>query len=113
MPARSAGPSVELLHVGGCPHHEAFLPHLRRLLDERGADDVPVRLVEITSDDEARRRRFLGSPSLRVDGVDVDPSARGRTDYGLQCRLYVTDEGVRGTPPDSWVLRALEGRTGP
>ena len=45
---------------------------------------------------------------LYVDGVDIDPGVGERTDYGLTCRLYPTEQGLRGTPPDRWVLAALQ-----
>ena len=102
-----SGPFLELLYVASCPNHEAFLPHLRSLLLDAGVD-APIELVEVTSDEEAQRLRFLGSPTLRINGVDVDPSAAGRTEYGLQCRLYPGETGVRGTPCDHWIQRALE-----
>jgi hypothetical protein len=97
---------IELLYFDGCPNHEAFLPRLRELLARAGAD-VPVRERRVVSDADARRERFLGSPTLRVDGVDADPGAGGRSDYGLKCRLYATGEGLRGAPPDEMVLDAL------
>lgn len=106
-----SGQAIELLYVTGCPNHDAFLPRLRSLLLDAGPD-VPIELVEVTSEDEARRLRFLGSPTLRINGVDVDPSAAGRTEYGLQCRLYPAEGGIRGTPCDHWVQRAL-GRMDP
>ena len=61
------------------------------------------------SDAAAQSERFLGSPTLRVNGVDVDPGAGARTDYGFKCRLYPTGKGLRGAPPDEWVLNALQG----
>ena len=97
---------IELLYFDGCPSHEAFLPRLHDLLSHAGAD-AAVKQRRVESDEAAQRERFLGSPTLRVDGVDVDPGAAGRTDYGLKCRLYPTDEGLRGAPPDAWVLDAL------
>ena len=71
---------IGLLYFDSGPTHEAFLP----------------------------RERFLGSSTLRVDGVDIDPGAGERTDYGLKCRLYPTEEGLRGAPPDVWVIHALQ-----
>jgi hypothetical protein len=97
---------VELLYFDGCPSHEAFLPRLQELL-ERAGIDVPVEQRRVESDAAAQTERFLGSPTLRVDGVDVDPSAAERDDYALKCRLYPTTRGLRGEPPDEWVLDAL------
>jgi hypothetical protein len=97
---------VELLYFDGCPSHEAFLPRLRELLAQAGAG-VAVEQRRVESDAAAQRERFLGSPTLRVEGADVDPGAGDRTGYGLKCRLYPTSEGLRGAPPDEWVLSAL------
>jgi hypothetical protein len=97
---------IELLYFAGCPSHEAFRPRLIELLGQAGVH-APVDERRVESGPAAQRERFLGSPTLRVDGVDVDPGAADRTDYGLKCRLYRTDEGLLGTPPDEWVLDAL------
>jgi hypothetical protein len=99
---------VELLYFVGCPNHEVFLPHLRQLIVQARVD-AQIELRRVESPEAAERERFLGSPTVRVDGRDVDPSARERDDYGLKCRLYRTDEGLVGIPPDEWVLAALMG----
>lgn len=98
---------VELLYFDGCPSHEAFLPRLHELLAQAQVQ-APVELRRVESAAAANRARFLGSPTLRIDGVDVDPGAGERSDYGLKCRLYPTAEGLRGAPPDEWVLDALQ-----
>jgi hypothetical protein len=97
---------IDLLYFEGCPGHEAYLPRLRELLDEAGVD-ATVRLIHVRTHEDAVRERFLGSPTLRVAGADIDPDAAARRDYGLTCRLYPTSDGPRGAPPDEWVLSAL------
>lgn len=82
------------------------MPQLRTLLDRAGVDEE-VRLVRVESDDDARTVGFLGSPSLRVNGRDVEAGAEERSDFGLKCRLYQTSGGLSGTPPDELVLAAL------
>jgi hypothetical protein len=67
--------------------------------------DVVVRRVE--TPEEAESEHFLGSPTVRVDGDDVDPTANGREEFGLECRLYRTEEGLVGTPPEEWIRAAL------
>lgn len=98
---------VEVLYFDGCPNHEALLPHLRELLSSAGAA-ADIELVRVEDVDAAERERFLGSPTLRIDGEDVEPGAGQRSDFGLKCRLFATPDGLRGMPADEWVLAALE-----
>ena len=91
--------TVELLYTEGCPHAAAYLPHLQQLVGAAGLGE-PVRARLVADDEQARQERFLGSPTIRVAGVDVDPTARRRLDYGLTCRLYAAPEGLRGHPSD-------------
>lgn len=97
---------IEVLYFEGCPNHEALLPRLQQLLEDEAVTS-PIELELVESVEDAERRRFLGSPTLRVDGRDVDPGADDRSDYGLKCRLYRTDSGIVGLPADEWVLEAL------
>ena len=102
---------VELLFFEDCPSHAAFLPRLRKLLNQAGVT-AEIEQRRVQSDEAAHAERFLGSPTLRIDGVDIDPHAGERSDYGLRCRLYPTAEGLQGMPPDAWVLDALTRATG-
>jgi hypothetical protein len=98
---------VELLYFDGCPHYQRLLPRLTGLIEETapGADLV---LRRIETAEQAEREGFLGSPSVRVEGVDVDPGAADRNEYGLECRLYRTGEATSPVPPDAWIRDALE-----
>jgi len=97
---------IEVLYFDGCPSTDAFLARLRDLLAQLGATDrLELHRVETLGD--AERERFLGSPSVRVDGHDIEPGADERTDYGLKCRVYRTESGMQGEPPTDWVLAAL------
>jgi hypothetical protein len=98
--------TVEVLYFDGCPNHETLLPHLRELLDD-AAVAARIELRRVPDDAAARRERFLGSPTLRVNGRDVEPGADQRIDFGLKCRLYRTAQGMRGVPADEWILSAL------
>jgi len=100
---------VELLYFDGCPSYERLLPRLRELVAE-SAPGAEVELRRVESIDDAERMRFIGSPTVRVDGMDVDPTASKRDDFGLQCRLYRTGEGTAPVPPDDWIRHALAKR---
>lgn len=100
---------VEVLFFDGCPSHERLLPRLTQLIDERGVDvDLVLRRVE--SLERAEAERFLGSPTVRVNGRDVEPGAEQRDDFGLKCRLYPTENGASGVPPEEWITLALNER---
>lgn len=96
---------VELLYFDGCPSYERLLPTLSELAADAGAE---LELRRVESIDAAERERFLGSPTVRVDGLDVDPGAKGREDFGLKCRLYRFEAGTSGLPPEQWIRDALD-----
>jgi hypothetical protein len=97
---------VELLYVEGCPNYEPLMRDLRGLLGSAGIE-AEVELHRIGSEEEARLLRFLGSPTVRVDGQDVEPGADTRQDYGIKCRLYQTPDGVEWVPANTWILAAV------
>lgn len=96
--------TLEVLYLDGCPSHEQLLPVLRELAAARGLQVTQRRIENAT---QAEQARFLGSPSVRVNGVDVEPGADERTDFGLKCRLYRSPDGQSGLPPQAWITRAL------
>ena len=98
--------TVEVLYFDGCPGYAELLPRLRKLLASEGID-VEVELRRLESPEDAEREHFLGSPTVRIDGEDVDPGAGKRRDFGLECRLYRTDAGLQRTPPEAWIRAAL------
>ena len=101
---------VEVLVLEGCHEIEATIEEARRAIGTAKVD-ADLRVLVVSSDEEAERLRFLGSPTVRVDGVDVEVSARGRVDYGLQCRLYSVDGRPACIPPPAdWITSVLLGR---
>ena len=99
--------TVEVLYFAGCPSYERIVPRVRELAQVAGAQ-VVLRAVETL--EAAQAEEFLGSPTIRVDGRDVDPTAAGRTDFGLKCRLYRDGTGHSPVPPETWIQAALDRR---
>ncbi len=97
---------VELLWFADCPNHTTA----RQMLQEVIAELVPgtrIRDLDATDPIAAQQARFPGSPTIRVDGLDVDPSYVDPGDYTPRCRLYRTAAGLRGLPDRRWVEDAL------
>jgi hypothetical protein len=99
---------VELLFWEGCPSHPKALEQLREILRDEGIGTA-VDLVEVTSDEQAQRERFPGSPTIRIDGHDVIPPGDGEP-FSLTCRVYQTRDGRVSAVPDPEDVRAAVRR---
>ena len=102
-------PAVELLYFEGCPNVEAVRALVQRVAADLGIT-ADLRLVEVTPQ-EVERFRFLGSPSVRVNGHDIEPGADERTAFTFACRVYQTPLGLARQPATEWVRAALASRT--
>jgi hypothetical protein len=90
---------VELLWWEGCPSSVEAHELVRRLMAEAGLDPATLRSVEIDTDDDAERASFVGSPTVRVDGRDIQPPDEGEP-IGLTCRVYRLRDGRISPLPD-------------
>jgi len=82
---------IEVLYWEGCPSHPEALELLHSVLAERGVE-ASVELREVRTVAEAQALRFPGSPTIRVDGRDVDASG-AETAARLTCRIYHLADG--------------------
>jgi hypothetical protein len=94
---------VELLFWAGCPSYPKALSDLRGALAETGLDPDCVIVSEVKSDSDAAVERFVGSPTIRIDGVDVQPPRD--EPVGLTCRVYSRRDGRISPTPDPADLR--------
>jgi hypothetical protein len=101
---------VEILALEDCPYLEPTVTLVQRAISETGVA-ARIELVVVTNEPQARIRRFLGSPTVRVDGLDVEPGASDIDDFGVGGRLYRTDRGLCGWPDANWVRDALVRRS--
>jgi hypothetical protein len=99
-------PIVEVLTFDGCPHGEPALELVRRVVGELGVA-ADVRRIDVSDPEAAAAHRFLGSPTIRVNGRDIEPGANERFEFVLSCRVYRTHSGVSGQPDDQWLRDAL------
>jgi hypothetical protein len=95
---------VELLYWDGCPSHPQALAELEAAIAELGEDGLVVGLREITTEEEAAAEGFVGSPTIRVGGVDLVPVLAGEP-TGLTCRIYRRRDGRYSPTPDPADLR--------
>jgi hypothetical protein len=93
--------NIELLYVANCPNHVVALERLHATLSAENLQP-PVNEVLVSNAAMAQSLKFPGSPTIRINGHDVEPHSGQATSFGLMCRLYSDGSGV----PSQESLRA-------
>jgi hypothetical protein len=103
---------VEVLYVEHGPNFPVAVALVERVAAELGVD-AEVRPTLISDQAAAEGARFVGSPTVRVDGRDVDPEGELAAEYTLECRLYWHEHRLAGYPQERSVRDALLRTAGP
>ena len=90
---------IDVLYFNECPNHLPTVERINAILREEGCN-AEVREVLVPSPEAAQQAKFLGSPTVHVNGIDIEPAARSRKDFGLMCRRYA------GGVPSHELIRA-------
>ena len=103
---------VEVLWWRGCPSWERAIEMVREEMEAVGVDPGALEVREVSTDLEAKREEFVGSPTIRVNGVDIQPPRA--EPVGLTCRVYRRRDGRVSPLPDANDIRdalqvAIEG----
>jgi hypothetical protein len=109
---QGSGPVIEVLYVQHCPNFSATLALIQRVATDLGID-AEVQTIMITDQAAAERAQFVGSPTVRVDGRDVDPEGELAGEYTLECRLYWHQHRLAGYPQERAIRQALLRAAGP
>ena len=105
-------PVIEVLYVQDCPHYRETLALVERVRAELGID-ADLHSTLVVDQAAADQARFPGSPTVRVDGLDVEPGSEPAAEYFLGCRLYRLEHSFAGQPEERWVREALRRAAGP
>jgi hypothetical protein len=92
---------IEVLYFEECPNHLPTMQRINAVLREEGCN-ADVREILVPDASTAARVKFLGSPTVRVNGIDIEPAAKDRRDFGLMCRRY-----TGGVPSDELIRAAV------
>ena len=96
---------LTLRYFDGCPHWRILYDRLRQVLREDGPTDVELVLQQVETPEDAERLRFVGSPTILIEGRD--PFAGTEEGFGLSCRVYMTPDGLTGSPTPDQLRAAL------
>jgi hypothetical protein len=112
---------VELLFTDSDPNYMTARQRLVEVLTE-DAFETPIQMIAVSSREDAELLGFIGSPSIRIDGVDI--LSPNEEPVGLQLRRYPPDDDLDGPateplPGKQLIRHAVErargwshGRTG-
>lgn len=98
---------IEVLYIEGCPNHQPTVERVKAILKDLAVAGEVVELAVIDPA-TASMLRFLGSPSVRINGMDVEPSARSSNQFGLMCRTYLDGTQRNGVPSVELIRQAFE-----
>jgi hypothetical protein len=97
---------VSFLFYEDCPSHELALQRLREVLAEESID-TDVEVVEVESEEQAQELRFIGSPTILLNGLDIVPPPPD-SHYALTCRAYRLEDGhISPLPSRDMIRRAI------
>jgi hypothetical protein len=99
------GVLIEILAREDCPNRDMAIIVVERVVDETGVP-ADIEVVEVADDDDAAEYRVLGSPTVLVDGRDVDPEPLYDV-FSADDRLYRSPRGPCGWPEPDWIKAAL------
>ena len=99
---------IEFFYWEDCPSYRNALARLEAILIQTGIEEK-VNRFEVNTDEEAKNHAFLGSPTIRINGSDIDPDGAKEQRVGLSCRIYHEDDGrVTPLPPEKIIREALQ-----
>jgi hypothetical protein len=84
---------IEVLYVPNCPNHAVALERLREILAGESLE-AHLNEVLVSSTAMAQSLRFPGSPTIRINGRDIEPQEEETASFGLMCRLYADGNGA-------------------
>jgi hypothetical protein len=94
---------IEVLYVPGCPNYQPAVERIQGVLASESVLDE-IHGVPVSTEAQAMAFGFPGSPTIRINGEDVEPNQTNTP--GLACRLYANLSGV----PSEEVLRLAVSR---
>jgi len=99
---------IRLLLFKGCPSGPKAYEVLKQVLAEEEITE-PIEVVDVPDIETAIREHFLGSPTIQINGFDIEPS-RQNDPPCHSCRIYRTAEGTRGVPPKELIRSAIRAQ---
>ncbi len=93
---------IEILYFEGCPNYAPAADRLKMVLQQEGLL-AEIAEVEVKDESSAKALKFFGSPTIRVNGLDIEANSRNVKDTGFACRRY-----SEGLPSEEMIRTAIQ-----
>ena len=94
---------IQFLYFEDCPSHDDALERLRGVMREEGVK-VDIEIIKVETEQQAQELKFIGSPTILVDGQDIVPVPPDSR-YYLSCRIYQLEDGRFSPLPSLEMIR--------
>jgi len=98
---------IGILFIEGCPGVLPTAKHIKEVISEE-AVDAEISLILIETAEDARQLHFTGSPTVRINGIDIETNIKDIKDYALRSRLYTIDGKKSGYPSKDMIRDAIK-----
>jgi glutaredoxin len=96
---------IRVITFEGCPNCQATRDLVEKTVQQMHVN-ASIEDIQIANEEEARRYRFLGSPTIQIDGQDIEADRRDDR-ASFSCRVYRTRNGITGVPPTDLLVEAI------
>ena len=98
---------VELYYFDDCPSWQQARENLQEALQLEKIS-AEVKTIRVADAGDVHLKRFIGSPTIRIDGIDIEGPAAELRGYAYGCRVYTDGDCTTGWPSVTQVRRALQ-----
>ena len=99
--------NIGIFFIEGCPGVSSIADNIKEVIAEE-AVDAEISLVLIETPEDARRLQFTGSPTVRINGMDIEPNRQAVKDYGMRSRHYNINGKKSDYPTKSMIRDAIK-----
>lgn len=97
---------VEFLFWEGCSSHDRALERLKKVLDDLNVE-YELEIVEVKTEEDVQRLKFPGSPTIRINGEDIQPET-AKPPYSLSCRTYIINGRFLPLPTEEYMTKRIK-----
>ncbi len=98
---------IQFLYFEDCPSYKHALENLSSVLSEQEIQ-ICIEMIPVRSPAEAQQLNFLGSPTIQIDGVDLEGTEALKSGVGYGCRMYENGNQMRGWPSKEQIRGTLK-----